>query len=156
MNLRTLKAALDLHPEKIVRFVLPDGAFIPARYHVTEVGHVAKKFIDCGGTVRVQETCLLQAWVPEGDPSHRLTAGKLTRILDLSAKVLLADDLPVELEYESAEVAQYTADAIVAQGAELQIELGSKKTDCLAREACGLEPAGTGGCGCGDGSGKCC
>jgi len=157
MNIRSLKHSLARHPDKTVRFVLPHGAEIPARYHVTEVGHVTKKFIDCGGTVRLQESCLLQAWVPEGDADHRLTAGKLGKILALSEKVLPSDQLAVEVEYESDEVAHYTTEDVTVAGDTLRIGLGSKKTDCLARESCGLEPAGAGGgCGCGDGSGKCC
>jgi hypothetical protein len=30
-----------------VRFMLPDGGLIPAHAHVTEVGRVDKRFIDC-------------------------------------------------------------------------------------------------------------
>lgn len=156
MNIRILRIALAQHADKTVRFVLPDGGQIPARYHVTEVGHVTKKFIDCGGTVRQQESCLLQAWVPEGDADHRLTAGKLSRILELSEKVLPSDELPVELEYQAGEVSQFTTEGIVVTPAELRIELGSKQTDCLAREVCGVEPAASSGCGCGGGAGKCC
>lgn len=156
MNIRTLKHNLAQHPDKTVRFVLPDGEEIPFRYHVTEVGHVTRRFIDCGGTVRTQETCLLQAWVPEGDPDHRLTAGKLSRILDLSAVVLPSDELSVEVEYQGDAVSQFTAEDVTVAGDALRIELGGKKTDCLARESCGLESAGAGGCGCGNEPGKCC
>ena len=49
MKLRDLKATLTLHPDALPRFILPDGDQIPAHYHITEVGHVTKRFIDCGG-----------------------------------------------------------------------------------------------------------
>lgn len=155
MNTSSFKAALERHPDKFVRFVLPEGDAIPATFHVTEVGHVVKNFIDCGGTVRRQESCLLQAWVAENDPEHRLTAGKLAGILTKARRILPTGDLPVEVEFERDVVAQYVVGEPAVAGAELQFPLGNKQTDCLARETCGVEPAGA-GCGCGDGSGKCC
>src|SRR5580658_8386837 len=99
MKLRDLTDKLRRHPAKNVCFVLPDGDPIPANFHVTEVGHVVKNFIDCGGTVRRQETCLLQTWIAGNDPDHLLSAGKLAKILELSAKVVPSDDLDVEVEY---------------------------------------------------------
>lgn len=41
----------------------PDAAFVPAHFHITEIGRIQKDFIDCGGTVRSAVTCLLQVWV---------------------------------------------------------------------------------------------
>ena len=154
MKLRDLKTTLSRHPAQGVRFVLPDGNPIPAEFHVTEVGHVVKKFIDCGGTVRAAESCLLQAWVSAGDQDHALTTDKLAKILSLSAKVLPSDDLEVEIEYDAGSVAQYTVETIESQAGALVFALGNKHTDCLAKEACGIEPAA--GCGCGTGTGKCC
>ena len=46
MNLRTLKATLLQHSGRNVRFVLPDGDPIPVEFHVTEVGHVVRNFIE--------------------------------------------------------------------------------------------------------------
>ena len=99
MNIRTLRTSLIQYSEKNVHFVLPDGDPIPQEFHVTEVGHVVKKFIDCGGTVRSTEACLLQTWVSDDDKNHRLTAGKLAKILDLSRQVVPSDELNVEVEY---------------------------------------------------------
>lgn len=157
MNLSALRENLRAHPNKNVRLILPDGDPIPADFHVTEVGYVVKNFIDCGGTVRRQETCLLQAWVAANDPEHRLSADRLETILALSAKVVPSDELEVEVEYEPCCVAQYRIDRGEAFGGELRFQLSHKHTDCLAREACGLTAAGTGaGCGCGSSEGACC
>lgn len=156
MKITTLKDRLRAHPKKVVRFVLPDGDAIPARFHVTEVGHITRRFIDCGGMIRQLESCLLQTWVPEGDGDHRLSAGKLAKILDLSRQVVPSDELAVEVEYDCCVVAQYTLEESSVQDDVLTFALGNKKTDCLAREACGVEPAAAGsgccggkGCGCG-------
>jgi hypothetical protein len=157
MNVRALKSVLRQSQQSQVRFVLPDGDTVPAEFHVTEVGHVKKNFIDCGGTVRSLESCLLQAWVSENDREHRLTGGKLAKILDLSGQVVPSEELDVEVEYDCGVVAQYTVDSARVQGDELHFALGNKRTDCLARESCGVDDRES-GCGCGDpaGAGKCC
>jgi hypothetical protein len=147
MNLGALKTNLRQQADLNIRLVLPDGDPIPADFHVTEVGHVVKNFIDCGGTIRRLETCLLQTWVAGNDADHRLSAKKLAKILDLAAGVVPSEDLEVEVEYEPCCVAQYTIDRAEASGGELRFHLAHKHTNCLAREACGLTPAGD-GCGC--------
>ena len=64
MKLNELKATLALAPDALPRFILPDGDVVPAHFHITEVGHVAKRFIDCGGTLHdTTDTCLLQTYV---------------------------------------------------------------------------------------------
>jgi Family of unknown function (DUF6428) len=153
MNLGSLKSALREHSDKALLFVLPDGDPIPAEFHVTEVGHVAKNFIDCGGTRRSAETAILQVWVSESDPGHRLAPGKLLSILELAGSVVPSDDLGVEVEYEGCSVSQYPVVGFSVGRGELRFALGEKHTDCLAREACGL-----GSCdGAPSGSaGKCC
>lgn len=142
MNLSELKSALRAHPESNVILTLPDGGRVPAHFHITEVGHVSKKFIDCGGTVLTSETCLLQAWQGSNeDDGHRLSAGKLGKILGLAQPILPADDLPVEVEYEDSVIAQYPLEGSRVDGPYLVLALGLKHTDCLARERCGLGAA---------------
>src|SRR3954447_7507253 len=98
MKLRELKSILRSNPSAYPQFHLPDGDQIPAHFHITEVGHVTKRFIDCGGVVhRRSETCLLQTWLGD-DLEHRVNARTFARILDLGANGLPADDLEVEVE----------------------------------------------------------
>lgn len=151
MNLRTFKQHLLTHGSQQVGFVFDDGDPIPARFHVTEVGHVVKNFIDCGGTVRKVETLQLQVWLGE-DAEHRLTAGKLAKIIDLAKPLIPSDDLAIEVEYEGCVLSQYTIEAATLTDQQLVFRLGDKHTDCLARESCGLTPAGAAS-GCCSGSG---
>ena len=60
MTLNQLKEILEATPDKFPRFILPDGDHVPAHFHLTEVGHVTKNFIDCGGTIRKTESSVLQ------------------------------------------------------------------------------------------------
>ncbi|HEY4301150.1 MAG TPA: DUF6428 family protein [Candidatus Didemnitutus sp.] len=153
MNIRAFKASLREHPNLNVRVVLPDGEPIAPDFHITEVGHVVKNFIDCGGTRRKAEAVVLQAWVAANDPEHRLSAGQLSAILDLAGSVIPSDELPVEVEYEGGSISQYPVSDVGAVADELRFTLTEKHTDCLAREACGLEPCG---CDTADTKGKCC
>ncbi len=152
MKLTAFKRHLLAQVDRPVGFVFDDGELIPGHFHVTEVGHVAKNFIDCGGTVRKVETAQLQVWLGN-DEQHRLTAGKLATIIDLAQPLLPSDELDVEVEYEGCVISQYTVEAALDTGGKLLFQLADKHTDCLAKEACGIEAAGTpdtssgGGCG---------
>jgi len=155
MKISRFRRALEEHPAGVVVLVLPDGEPIPAGFHVTEVGHVARNFIDCGGTVRRRESCLMQAWVPEGGLEAPLSAGKLARILDLSRRVLPARDLDVELEYGGNPLGHFKVSSVDARRDQIVFRLAHKKTDCLARGNTRAAPAG---CGCNPAGnpGACC
>lgn len=136
MKLNELRSVLESHPEKFPRFVLPDGDRVPAHFHLTEVGHVAKNFIDCGGTIRKTESTVLQLWVNDGDSDHRLTAGKMAKILALGKGVLPHEDLDVEVEYDDYAISQFPITGFEASGEHLDFTMTTKHTDCLAREKC--------------------
>jgi hypothetical protein len=157
MKLHAFKDYLLRHSDQPVGFVFDDGESIPSHFHVTEVGHVTKAFIDCGGTVRHASTVQLQVWLGH-DAHHRLTAGKLAKIIDLAKPLLPSDDLEVEIEYEGCVISQYTVEGAALADGQLAFQLADKHTDCLAKEACGLEPAGTaaGSSGCCGGKTGCC
>ena len=130
-----LKAALTKHPEKVVRFVLPTGSKVPAHAHVTEVARIDKSFIDCGGTARTEAVCRLQTWFAD-DTEHRLTAGKLLKILVMSDGIIRDDGLDVEIEHEAPFISQFPILSVEATGGVLVFNLGVKHTDCLAKESC--------------------
>ncbi|GEP46411.1 DUF6428 family protein [Brevifollis gellanilyticus] len=141
MNITDFLTHLRAHAEKPLSFRLPDGSFVAPHYHITEVGHVLKRFIDCGGTARTLETCLLQTWVHD-DVDHRLYAGKLATIFDKAGEVLPHHDLPVEVEHEEHLISQYPVESAAIVDGALTFTLGLKHTDCLARELCTPESCG--------------
>ena len=130
-----------------MRITLPDGGHVPAHFHLTEVGHIQKDFIDCGGQRRSSRTCTLQTWLAaERDDGHRLTADRFTKILALTAPLFADEVLPVEVEYEDGLVAQFPLDGVTEKDGRVVLQLGRKHTDCLARGiclpgACAPEPA---------------
>ena len=139
MTITDFKDILTAHPDKTMRFVLPNGKSIPSSYHITEVGRVQKDFIDCGGTVRSSTACMLQAWVAANDDDHRLEAGKLSVILQLADKLLPDSSLPVEVEFEAPIISQFSVGGSEVDSGGIVFRLENKHTDCLAKESCGLE-----------------
>ena len=162
MNLTELKAQLRAHSELQVTLVLPDGSRVPAHFHVTEVGHVAKKFVDCGGTIRASEACVLQTYFGSPkDDGHRLAAGKLAGILDLAKPILPSDEMPVEVEYEDGVISQFPLTGFAVENGSLELQLGLKHTNCLAKDKCGIddggeEPESEGCCKGATAAGGCC
>ena len=149
MTVDELVGVLTANPSQL-HLMLPDGDFVPAHFHVTEVGRVQKDFIDCGGTVRSTTACVLQVWVAD-DTDHRLDTGKLAKIIGLAAPLLKSGDLPVEVEYEDGVVSQYPLSAVEVTPAGVLLHLGTKHTACLAMDQCGVGAAKTacsptGGC----------
>lgn len=143
MNINELKLQLRANAELEVGILLPDGDRVPAHYHITEVGHSAKKFVDCGGVFRTREVCVLQThFGSRKDDGHRLTAGRLAHILDLAKPILPTDGLPVEVEYEQGVMAQYPLIALGVESDSLVMRLGRKHTDCLAKDKCRCEGGG--------------
>ena len=133
MKLSELQGVLEKYPKTFPRFLLPGGAQIPAHAHVTEVGHVKKKFIDCGGVIGENEFVVLQAHVGS-DTDHRLTSGRLAKILQLGERVLPHDQFEVAVEYDCCVVSQYPVEETKRAGAHLDVHLGKSRTQCLARE----------------------
>ena len=139
MKLTELKSILRQHPSAYLRFILPDGDQVPAHFHITEVGHVTKRFIDCGGKLHDKtDICLLQTYVAD-DVDHRVNAGTFAKILDLGAQVLPHDDMPVEVEYDCCVVAQYPIADAKFNGEHIEIQLREKHTNCLAKGKCGID-----------------
>jgi Family of unknown function (DUF6428) len=133
MKLRELKLAVQRHPGTFPRFVLPSGDYIPAHAHVTELGHVVKNFIDCGGERGREEKALLQTHVGS-DTDHRLRSDRFGKILALGRRVLPDDELNVEIEYDCCVVAQYSVAEIRRESEHLDIILQRGRTHCRARE----------------------
>ncbi len=115
-----------------LNFKLPDGSYVSSHFHVTEVGHITRHFIDCGGVERKESVANFQLW-EAGDVDHRLAPQKFLRILDVSKKILGDEDLPVEVEYQQSTIGKF---GLEFDGKDFI--LTTKATDCLAKDACGI------------------
>jgi hypothetical protein len=130
MKLSDLKESLKEVQE--LHFKLPNGTFVPKHFHVTEVGQIQKRFIDCGGTVRDEKAINFQLW-EAGDFDHRLGPEKLRSIITLSEKVLGIEDGEIEVEYQGNTIEKY---GLEFDGKNFL--LLAKQTACLALDQCGI------------------
>lgn len=115
-----------------LQFQLPNGQLVPAHFHITEVGHVTRNFIDCGGTLRQENKLNLQLWVAS-DTDHRLKPDSVLNILQLAEKQLEYADMEVEVEYQQNTVGRYR---LAFDGSTFQ--LINTQTACLAPDHCGI------------------
>ena len=130
MKISEMKTALTGLPA--VNFRLSDGTYLPAHFHVTEVGLVTKHFIDCGGVERRESVANFQLW-EAGDYDHRLASQKFLHIIQLSNKILGSEDLTIEVEYQQATIGKF---GLTFDGKDFI--LTPKQTACLAQDACGI------------------
>lgn len=115
-----------------VTFLKPDGTTVPKHFHITEVGQINKRFIDCGGTVRNENAISMQLWETV-DFWHRLEPNNVMTIIDLSENKLGIEDHEIEIEYQ--------ADTIGKYGVEFEngtFKLTTTNTACLATDKCGI------------------
>ena len=115
-----------------INFVLQNGTVVPKHFHVTEVGQVTKRFIDCGGTVRNEKVVNFQLW-EANDFDHRLAPQKLNDIIALSEKILGIEDEEIEVEYQSETIGKY---GVEFNGKDFV--LTTTQTNCLAQDKCGI------------------
>lgn len=129
MKLSTFKE--HLNSVNSLTFILPNGGFVPQHFHITEVGQIHKKFIDCGGTIREEMKISFQLW-ENGEDLHRLAPDKLMKIISLSEAKLSLIDAEIEVEYQNQSIGLYGLEF-----AEGNFLLTSKNTACLAIDSCG-------------------
>lgn len=130
MKLSQVKALLPTLNE--VTFKLENGSFVPAHFHITEVGSVAKHFIDCGGTIRKESKVNFQLW-NANDTDHRLAPTKLLKIIQLSEDKLGIEDGEVEVEFQGETIGVYS---LAFDGVDFILQ--NKATACLASDKCGI------------------
>lgn len=122
-----------LREKETIVFELPDGSFVPSHFHVTEIGRIEKKFIDCGGMLRDESKASFQLW-EANDYDHRLHPEKLLAIIELSEKLLhLDNDSEIEVEYQRSTIGKYDLEFNGDR-----FLLVNKFTTCLAQEQCGI------------------
>ncbi|MDI9355795.1 MAG: DUF6428 family protein [Chitinophagaceae bacterium] len=114
-----------------VTFLKPDGTPVPKHFHITEVGQINKRFMDCGGTIRNESVISMQLW-ENVDFWHRLEPKKIITIINLAKDKLGIEDHEIEIEYQSETIGKYGV--VFNNGA---FNLTNKNTVCMAIDSCG-------------------
>jgi hypothetical protein len=127
-------SVLKKHLESLtaLNFKLPDGTFVPAHFHLTEIGLMTKHFVDCGISIHHDKWATLQLWVAN-ETDHRLQPANFLKIINNAEKIIGTEDLAVEVEYQSDTIGRY---GLEFDGNNFVLTV--KQTDCLAQDKCGI------------------
>ena len=131
MKLSEIKKYLNQIDDII--FLSPDGQLIPPNFHVTEIGQINKRFVDCGGKYREDTVVNFQLWVSD-DCDHRLSVSKLKSIIESSEKKLDLNNSEIEIEYQEDTIGKYGLD--FKDG---YFILVNTLTNCLAKNSCKID-----------------
>jgi len=138
MNLEQFKQTLAQHSGTGLLFRFSNGVTLAPHFHITEVGKVTKDFVDCGGTRRTSETCMLQTLVAD-DVDHRIISDKLAGIIEKTDVLGLEGWFDVEAEVQADTIGIYSVASAVLEDGKLVFELAAKSTACLAPDKCGID-----------------
>ena len=138
---------LKEHQGKSLLFQYLPGAFVGANYHITEVKNITVDAVDCGARSDHWKETVIQLYESpqELDKTEFMSAYKALAILKKVHRIRPMDleaELRVEYSNNNFHTAQLFVNDYEIQQKQLIFNLASRKTDCKAKEACGIpEPA---------------
>jgi len=149
------------HSGKELHFEYTPGKRVGNHYHITEVKNVSIDAVDCGGRADQWTETVIQLWESpeEAGKEKAMSAYKAQSILNRVHQVRPMDlEAPLKFEYgiDGFHTAQLPVQAAYYNEGELLIQLMADRTDCKAKDACGVpEPANAAAGSCQPGSGCC-
>lgn len=143
MKTNEFLSLLEAHKEKSLLFEYAPNLLVGANYHITEVKHITIDSVDCGAQTDAWKETIIQLWESpkELGKTEYMTAFKATAILNKVAK-MKAFNQESEAKIEYSNTTFHTAQLFIADYAikehNLIIKLAISKTDCKAKELCGV------------------
>ncbi len=143
MKTEELLSILNLYKNKTLLFEYAEGVFVGANYHITEVKHVAIDSVDCGAGVDSWRETIIQLWESpkEKEKTEFMSVLKALGILNkVGSMKPYTLDAEVKFEYsnETFHTAQLFVNDFEIRGHNLIFNLAVEKTDCKAKETCGV------------------
>lgn len=134
---------LDEHKEKSLLFEYAPNLFVGANYHITEVKHITVDSVDCGAQTDAWKETIIQLWESpnELDKTEYMTVYKALAILKkVGTMKPYTLDSELKLEYSNAtfHTAQLFVNDFEIQRDHLIVKLAIEKTDCKAKDLCGV------------------
>jgi hypothetical protein len=143
MKTQEFLSLLEEHKDKSLLFEYAPNQFIGANYHITEVKHIAVDSVDCGSQTDSWKETIIQLWESPSElgKTEYMTVYKASGILNKVGKMKsYILDAEVKFEYSNANfhTAQLFVNDFEIRDANLIIKLAIEKTDCKAKETCGV------------------
>lgn len=147
MNTQEFLTVLAEHQGKSLLFEYAPNLLVGANYHITEVKHLTIDSVDCGAQTDSWKETIIQLWESpkELGKTEYMSAYKALSILKkVGSMKTYTLDAEVKLEYGNANfhTAQLFVNDFEIRNNNLIIKLTIEKTDCKAKELCGVpEPS---------------
>ena len=137
---------LEQYKDKALVFEYAPKAFVGANYHITEVKYITIDSVDCGAGTDAWNETVIQLWESpnEIEKTEFMSVYKALGILKKVGRIK-PFDLEAEVKFEYGNANFHTAQLFVSDfeldNDKLIMKLAIQKTDCKAKEACGIQTA---------------
>ena len=143
MKTEELLNVLRDHQGKTLLFEYLPNLFVAGNYHITEVKHVVIDAVDCGAQSDNWNETIIQLWESPSEPPTKkhMSAYKALSILKKVGRIKSYDlEAEVKFEYSNANfhTAQLFVNDYIIQDGHLIFKLAIEKTDCKAKDICGV------------------
>ena len=143
MNTSEFLSLLKQHQNKSLLFEYTDGKFVGANYHITEIKNIIVDSVDCGAGTDFWKETIVQLWESptEKDKREFMSAYKALAILNKVDGIKpMVRDAEIKFEYSNSDfhTAQLFVNDYTMDEQALVIKLSVEKTDCKAKETCGI------------------
>jgi hypothetical protein len=143
MKTKEVFQVLKENQGKSLLFEYKPNEFVKANYHITEVKHLKIDSVDCGAQTDAWNETIIQLWESPKEIGKRdfMTAYKALGILNKVATMKPFDmESEVKFEYsnDTFNTAQLFVNDFEIRDNNLIIKLAIAKTDCKAKETCGV------------------
>lgn len=134
---------LEQNKDKSLLFEYAPNLLVGANYHITEVKHIVIDSVDCGSQTDSWNETIIQLWESplEKGRTEYMSTYKASAILKKVGE-MKPYDLESEVKFEYSNATFHTAQLFVndfeIQGKNLILKLAIEKTDCKAKELCGV------------------
>ena len=162
MQTKEFLELLNNHKDKSLLFEYRPGALVAANYHITEIKNITVDSVDCGAGIDFWKETIIQLWESptEKDETTFMSSFKALGILNKVNSIKpMVQDSEVKFEYSNANfhTAQLFVDDVVWNDKRIVFKLAIEKTDCKAKETCGvpMETEVINSSSCAPGSGCC-
>lgn len=143
MKTKEFLSLLRDNGNKELVFDYNNGALVGANYHLTEVKNIIVDSVDCGAGTNFWKETIVQLWESpaELDKTKYMSVAKALEILN-RVHGIKPMELEAELKIEYGNTDFHTAQLFI-EGYDifkdrLLIKLAVEKTDCKAKEECGI------------------
>lgn len=143
MKTQELFKILEQHKDKSLLFEYAPNLLVGANYHITEVKHMNIDSVDCGSQTDAWKETIIQLWESPNElgKTEFMSTYKALAILK-KVGTIKAYTLDSEVKFEYSNATFHTAQLFVndfeIRENNLIIKLAIEKTDCKAKELCGV------------------